>query len=88
MFVSKEASLELNIGICIVKNRCELWGVVLTLMTGVASIEWLHTRGIGVVNRIASLSISSRGMILILHWVKDELEQLKGVSQSCLNYYK
>ena len=39
MFVSKEASLELNIGICIVKNSCELRGVVLTLMTGVASIE-------------------------------------------------
>ena len=39
IFVSKEASLELNIGPFIVRKCCELWGVVPTLMEDVASID-------------------------------------------------
>ena len=87
-YFENDYSLELNIGLFIVRNCFELWEGVLALLAGVASIDWLRTGHIGVVNCIDSLSVWSRVIILILHRYKGDLEQLKGVPESYLNYYK
>ena len=51
-------------------------------MADVASIAWLGKEGIGVVNRIGSLSVWSSGIIFILYWGKGELEHLGGAAQA------
>ena len=49
-------------------------------MAGVASIVWLPTGGIGVLNHIGSSLIWSWYKIFTLHWSKGELEQLEGAT--------
>ena len=51
-------------------------------MAGVASIDWLRTGGIGVVNRIGSSSIWYWGIRLALHCAKGELDQLDSAVQA------
>ena len=84
IFISKEASLELNIGLFIVRNCFELWAAALTLMAGAASIDGLRSRGFVVVNRIGSSSMWSSSIILTLYQDKGELHKCDGVQRAGL----